>query len=276
MTRLLKTAQAEQKYFLVGHGCLGQALLANLLPHTNPAQIDRSDLASKSELQSLISSKISEDHKDLFFLLAVSDPAIESVAQQIIESLDPGDASINVHFVYFSASKKLKLPSSELKLSLSCFHPLYSFTGREISEKEWARVPFIYDSRNSISFRSAFAFWDNETFQLSQDRGPLYHALAVTGGNLPFNLIDKAAKQLSRDFNLPKKAVVPFLHSLLKNFESSEGPVATGPLGRQDAETLNEHLNAIKDSAILHTLYTKTIEEHWPDYFVKSDREAET
>lgn len=262
----LQTAWADRAYILIGNGNLGRVFAQELSTHIELLHLSRQLITNTVELKSKIQAHLHPEKTDVFVLTAVSDPAIESVSSAILRAVEDLQISTRVHFINFSASKKVKIPDSTIDVSSNGFHPLYSFNGREISAAEWQTVPFMYDKNNTVIFEQAFPFWKNPTFALSQERGPLYHAMAVTGGNMPFTLISEAASAMKQQFNLPKEAITPFLHSLLRNFESTDGPVATGPLGRKDGEAVKEHIQALEESPILQDLYKKMIEKYWPEF----------
>lgn len=255
-------------YFLVGQGNLGRVIHSQLKGRTSTILFDRRDFESHEGLRQKIQTHLAmlgdDSELEVFVLLAVSDPAIEELFEHFAMAMKDLAPSCKRHFIHFSASKITRN-------SINCFHPLYSFTGRAIEKAEWDSVPFIYDSENAIEFQDVFPFWRNKCYRISNERGPLYHALAVSGGNLPFTLIQHATQILQDKFNLPKEAVLPFIHSLLRNFEDSEGPVATGPLGRKDSEALREQLKALEPMPLLHSVYEKTIEKHWPEFIEEPD-----
>lgn len=136
------------------------------------------------------------------------------------------------------------------------FHPLYSFTHRDLSQAEFESIPFNVDPMQEKTFRDLLPELKNPVFEMSLARGALYHALCVSLGNLPQYIQNTSLQFMKQDFGLPPEALIPFLKSLLRNLEENSPELVSGPIARKDQITIEKHLTALSEkSPLLHEVY---------------------
>jgi len=120
-------------------------------------------------------------------------------------------------------------------------HPLQTFTkarGPEQLDGAWAAVTAERDDALRVGF------WLAETlglrpFQLADEGRASYHAGAAIASNYLVTLRD-AAGSLPEAAGAPPEALDPLMRRVIENhFE------LTGPIAREDWETLDRHLEAI-------------------------------
>jgi len=124
-------------------------------------------------------------------------------------------------------------------------HPLQSFTkarGAEQLDGAWAAVTAASSEARSIGF------WLAETlglraFELSDDRRAAYHAGAAIASNYLVTL-RAAAGRLLEAAGAPPEALDPLMRRVIDN-----GFELTGPIARGDWETVERHLEAIREHA---------------------------
>ena len=122
-------------------------------------------------------------------------------------------------------------------------HPLQSFTrarGPEQLDGAWAAVTAETDEAHEIGFWLA-----NELglapFALDDSERALYHAGAVVAASYLVTLHEAAAEMLEAA-GAPPEALVPMMRGVIENdFE------LTGPVIRGDGETVEAHLEAIRE-----------------------------
>ncbi len=252
--------ETRYKIYLLGQGRLGRQLSRYFKYLNEECEIlSRTDFLAKikksssDQLQNSPSTNLPSALP--LFLLAISDPDVPSVVQDIRECL-----GTNPVIVHFSASHKIP--------NAFGFHPLYSFTNRDLSLQELKTVPFVCDKGEKKFFHKFLPYIKNPVFELNSSKGPRYHALAVALANLPI-LVSQYASSCLNGEGLPKTALIPLLESVLNNFSVSSGEIASGPLGRKDSLTLDKHLKALKDDLFLKKIYSLAIEKEWPGYFAK-------
>lgn len=125
-------------------------------------------------------------------------------------------------------------------------HPLMTF-GPELYERGTYRtVPFIEEA-GSVGFSDVFPYLRNPSFRLDSSLKPLYHALCVMTGNFTTILWSKAIDTFTSTLGLSESVLHPYLRQTCLNIEANGASALTGPLARQDWETVSSNLNALRD-----------------------------
>jgi len=244
----------NKRYYLIGKGRLGLQLSRYFTKSQIPfAHLDRSSFSNTKSKDILAIAAAPENS---IVLLAISDPSIVEASEDLFSTYGE-----DLTVVHFSASVQNK----NLHSNFYGFHPLYSFTSRNLSSEEFEKVPFIADEGLSHKFTEIFPELRNPVYELNTVKDPLYHALAVLLGNLPITLSKLSADVLSKK-GLPREALIPFLESVLENFKDPNKAVASGPIARKDKSTLTKHLESLNDSPFLKSVYLSFIENEWPNF----------
>ena len=165
-------------------------------------------------------------------LLCVPDRAIATVARQI-----PSGAWL----AHTSGAAGLdELAPHTRRFAL---HPLQTFTherGPEQLDGAWAAVTAETDDALAAAVELA-RLLDVEPFELADEDRPLYHAGAVVAASFLVTLHDIAA-DLVATAGAPVEALVPLMRRTIDN-----GFEPTGPHVRGDRETVERHLEAIRE-----------------------------
>ncbi len=244
----MRQVPSKSIFALVGQGRVGRAWAAYLKARQLPFRV---------YTRASLLTRLQEDAPSLrAILLAVSDPNLESLVKDLHEAHIPGP------YVHFSGSRQ---PQGAWG-----FHPLFSFTDRNLKTEEFETIPFLCNPGEAAAFRDIFPELPNPVHELSRPRDSRYHALCVLLGNLPLLIQDQVARALGKDFGLPRNHMTPFLESLLKNFAEGEfAPSSTlvaGPVARKDRASVEAHLNALRSEPPLQSLYETLIAWGWPEF----------
>ena len=118
-------------------------------------------------------------------------------------------------------------------------------SARRLTLKEYRAVPFALGS-GSPSLKTLVPEFTNPCFRVEKKKKPLYHALCVLGGNLPFILWRKAFEGLRGEFGVPERHIRAYFRASLANFESDPVAGLSGPLQRGDEKTIKANMTALK------------------------------
>lgn len=126
-------------------------------------------------------------------------------------------------------------------------HPLNTFPPGRYGLDVYERTPFICE-KGTLSFREVFPRLTNPHFEIDREKKSLYHAMCVMSGNFTTILWEKAFSVFKEKLELPREALIPFLETTMRNLvRPHDHSQLTGPLARKDIETINAHLEALKD-----------------------------
>jgi hypothetical protein len=125
-------------------------------------------------------------------------------------------------------------------------HPLMSF-GQDLYDLEtYQRMSFVLEKgRGSIA--DLLPGIKNPWFDINSQDKALYHALCVLSGNFTVLLWEKLFSVFESRLSLPKEAALPYLQQITRNLMTSQSGVSvlTGPLTRNDQETIAANLQAL-------------------------------
>jgi predicted short-subunit dehydrogenase-like oxidoreductase (DUF2520 family) len=166
-------------------------------------------------------------------LLCVPDRAIAEVASEIA----PGPWIAHVS----GATPLSALAPHERRFSL---HPLLSITkarGPEQLDGGWAALAAETDEARATG-RELAALLGLRPFHLPDDQRALYHAAAAIASNYLVTLREIAGS-LIEAAGAPGEALDPLMRSVIEN-----GFELTGPIARGDWETVERHLDALREA----------------------------
>lgn len=124
-------------------------------------------------------------------------------------------------------------------------HPFMPFSERVLTLEQYRNIPFAL-SAGAPPLKELVPEFSNPYFRVRKGRKPLYHALCVLGGNLPFILWQKALEGLRGEFKVPEKHIRAYFRAALDNFENDPAAGLSGPLRRKDMTTIRANLKALK------------------------------
>lgn len=132
-------------------------------------------------------------------------------------------------------------------------HPLMTF-GERLESAAWYRaIPFVIES--PARWEDILPGWPNPHYSLPSARRPLYHALCALAGNSAFLLWRRIGDEFESSLGLPRAVLNPFLHQVVHNAGFGGRADFTGPVARQDWETVHAHLQALHPQPDLARAY---------------------
>ena len=174
--------------------------------------------------------------------LAISDSAISPFFEQHL-------IHYNGNVIHFSGA----LHDSRMK----CAHPLMTFPNELMPDSTYQQIYFALTGASTLS--EVLPGFTNSSFVLPEKEKPLYHALCVVAGNFPqllWNEIDQKRNALK----IPETAFNVYLQQSLNNFMKLKSSALTGPLVRNDLETIAKNTKALANTK-LQSIYTAFVKE---------------
>jgi 2-dehydropantoate 2-reductase len=181
----------------------------------------------------------------LFAWILVSDQAIEAVAHKL-QALVPTLSLMH-------ASGALSIRQS------TALHPLFTFHKELYDLDTYDQIPFTligsrWKDEPPIDQWFAQYFSLNPRLEVPVEGQALYHALCVLVSNFPQILWSMSTDVANRQLHLDSSAFEPIILQAAKNFLSAKDQAITGPLVRDDQETIATNLKAL-DGSSLHGIY---------------------
>jgi predicted short-subunit dehydrogenase-like oxidoreductase (DUF2520 family) len=175
--------------------------------------------------------------------LAVSDSAILQLS---------GATLAGQVVVHFSGSARVD--------GVYAAHPLMTF-GADLQAPDWyLRIPFVVDK--GVDFSKILPGLANMAAHLDPAGRALYHCLCALAGNSTFLLWQRIAIEFENSLQLPAGLMAPFLHQVVSNaLHPSAEHMATGPVARQDWNTVHSHLNSLAGKPQLLAAYRHFLEQ---------------
>jgi predicted short-subunit dehydrogenase-like oxidoreductase (DUF2520 family) len=215
-----------------------------------------------TELQSAVAEDIRKIRQhDGIYLIAVSDQAIESVAQQM-----PFVKGVVAHT---SGSTYLKVLSDKF-LKSGVFYPLQTFS--KLNPPVIEKVPFIIQGSEDWAqevLKSAVEILGSKAFFMTEEQRIKYHLSAVMVNNFSNHLITLTQDFLNAE-GLPSNLIYPLLEQTVNNvINNNAGELQTGPARRGDLNTINTHLTILKDVENpfleqIYRLFSESIRAYYP------------
>jgi predicted short-subunit dehydrogenase-like oxidoreductase (DUF2520 family) len=189
------------------------------------------------------------------FIIAVSDDAIQEVAQEIIL---PEDAIL----VHTSGGQPLSTLGYAATPHVGVFYPLQTFS--KAKKVDFRDVPIFLESDSDdvvkVLMKMGKALSSKVKRITSRDRKAL-HVAAVFASNFSNHMLSIAqeiAKKNGLDFELLKPLIAETLN---KSLSINPKDAQTGPAKRGDVETLDKHLEFLQDEPELAEIY-KIVSQH--------------
>lgn len=194
------------------------------------------------------------------FIIATSDEAIKSIAQEIIL---PEDATL----VHTSGSQSLSELEFSATSNVGVFYPLQSFSKQK--KVDFKSVPIFIESHNqqtddllSLVAKSI----SNQVIKIaSQDRMAL-HVAAIFASNFTNHMLT-LSKNILQQNSLNFEWLKPLIaETIQKSLAIGPDHAQTGPASRGDLEILDKHLEFLKGDEALAEIY-KIVSQHIVDTY---------
>lgn len=132
-------------------------------------------------------------------------------------------------------------------------HPLMTFSSELYSLEQYHAIPFVIDE-NAPDFASLLPGFSNKHVRINKSQKAKYHALCVLAGNFSCLLWQALFKTFVDEFNIPQETAYPYLKQQMQNLISDADTALTGPLVRNDKETIKRNITALQGDP-LQALY---------------------
>lgn len=189
------------------------------------------------------------------FFIAVSDSAIESIAQEIILP----DGALLIHT---SGSISIEALNFAASAATGVFYPLQSFSKNR--KAEFKSLPIFVESEDDeaeeLLFEMGRALGGNIQKISSEQRAAL-HLAATFASNFSNHML-MAAERLSQKHNLSFAWLKPLIRETIeKSLVLGPFEAQTGPAKRGDLPVLDKHLELLNDDEKLSEIY-RVISQH--------------
>ncbi|WP_440616831.1 DUF2520 domain-containing protein [Cysteiniphilum sp. 6C5] len=174
------------------------------------------------------------DQSDII-LLAISDDAIDSFLDNHRQLND----KLCVHFSGTLVSQN----------ALS-YHPLMTFPSQPYDFDFYQKILFVGEEKTP-AFSTIFPQLTNPSIQIPQAKKAYYHALCVMANNFTTLLWQKFFNEMTTTFNASLNDIKPYLKQTLLNIDSDYNNALTGPLKRQDLQTIKRNLEALEEDGFV-------------------------
>lgn len=162
-------------------------------------------------------------------LLLISDDAIEGFIAEHIKNSN----SLCIHF-----------SGSLISDHAYGAHPLTTFSEDLYDTDQYHAIPFILDE-DAPAFELLLPGLPNQHARLPKSLKAKYHALCVLSGNFSCMLWQKLFSVFETEFHFPPSIAFPYLLQQTKNLISNNKTALTGPLVRNDVNTIEKNIAAL-------------------------------
>ncbi len=170
------------------------------------------------------------EHEETYFWLAISDDALIEIATKIQK------ITKNAKFIHSSGVQGFK--------NFYKFHPLFSFSNQLYLKEKYFEIPWaLNELSNQSNLKNIFSFI-HKSFLIEDKNAELYHALAVVSSNFPA-ILWAECKKLSEENGIPFQIYLPLVLQTLENISLHGSKALTGPLVRNDEDTIRKHLQIL-------------------------------
>lgn len=194
------------------------------------------------------------------FIIAVSDDAIPEVLSKLIL---PSDAIL----VHTSGSQPLEVLGDFVTPNTGVFYPLQTFTRKR--PVDFSVVPFFVEGaepsveKTLMSMAKALS---KKVVRATSDDRRVLHAAAVFASNFTNHMLT-IAKGIMTSNKLSYDLLKPLIaETLNKSLEIGPEKAQTGPAKRGDLETLDKHMELLKDTPEVAEIY-RIISQHIVDSY---------
>ena len=122
-------------------------------------------------------------------------------------------------------------------------HPLMTFADQLYELETYQSIPFMCEAGHS--FGELFHGLPNPHFTINVEDKAHYHALCVMAGNFVQVLWKGVSDRFERELGLPVEALHPYLNQLTENFVQTPETALTGPLTRNDQQTVARNIRRL-------------------------------
>ena len=143
-------------------------------------------------------------------------------------------------------------------------HPLMTFGSSLYASEFYPSIPLVIDQA-APAFAELLPGLTNPHAYLDANLKPQYHAFCVLAANFSCMLWQKLFRGFEQDLQLPQDLAHPFLVRQMANLLENPAGALTGPLVRNDQDTIQKNLLALKGDAF-QAVYQSFVECYQHEY----------
>lgn len=204
--------------------------------------------------------------KDLDSLIEVSDTLFITTGDGAIKNVWDCIAAKNVKgkvICHFSGSLSSDIFSNKESAGVvvCSVHPIYAFSNKFTAYQNLTEALFTVegDSEALSRMQELFAMLPNRVVSIPTETKGKYHAAASVASNQLTGLLWMAI-ELLKETGITEKTAYEMLEPLVKNsvnsiFSNGCKEALTGPIERNDLETVKKHLVALENNALWNQAY---------------------
>ncbi len=251
---------------LIGAGKLGQQVMKSFINAqilSLEAVCNQSLASSQQAVERLGQGKACASVQQLpvcdVLFLAVPDNKISHICQELLTWGFLDNVKIILHFSGALSSGILK-PLQIQRQAIASLHPLKSFQTDHLEENSLKNVDCIMEGDYSalLWIEASLKILHARVHKIDSRKKTIYHAAASISANYLTTLADISFQFFVEagisEENAPQM-IAGLMQSCIHNFSSKQRPIGaiTGPLIREDYETIRMHCEAIEDSLLLES-----------------------
>ena len=165
---------------------------------------------------------------------------------------DKAIAALLIQYPFLHEKQLIHCSGSVCIPGVAGAHPLMTFTDHLYELDTYQKVPFILEA--GPGFDQLFPGLPNQHFVINVEDKARYHAMCVMAGNFSQLLWKGISDRFEQQFELPAETLHPYLKRVVENFIQTPESALTGPLTRNDQQTIDRNLNSF-DGDPLQNLY---------------------
>ncbi len=143
-------------------------------------------------------------------------------------------------------------------------HPLMTFAHELYAVDLYQKIPFVVE-RGAPAFAELFPALPNPSFVIAREQKALYHSLCVAANNFTTLLWQKFFDEMQSRWDIPAASLQPFLRQTFANLELSYETALTGPLARNDVNTIRDNVAALEGDSF-QKIYQACVEVFTNEY----------
>ena len=187
--------------------------------------------------------------KSSVFIIAVSDDIIDDVSQEIAL---PGEAVL----VHTSGSHAVSVLDYAAALDLGVFYPLQTFT--KSRKVDFNSIPIFIECESANAEKLLMAMAKSiskNVFKIRPEERQALHVSAVFASNFTNHML-YVAQEIMKENSLSFDWLKPLISEMIaKSLSIGPENAQTGPARRGDLETLDRHMDFLKDDEAVSELY---------------------
>jgi predicted short-subunit dehydrogenase-like oxidoreductase (DUF2520 family) len=189
---------------------------------------------------------------DGIVFIAVPDDALREVVSRLCADQRATSTAVVLH-TSGALPGEILAPLRQFGAAIGSFHPLMLFPRGRSTGNEFTDCPIAIEGdkrATSLALKMARAL-KAKPFSIPIEKKTLYHIAAVFASNYFVTLLS-AVERTAAALNIPREEIVALFQPLIRQtldavVRTSPHAALTGPIARNDRDTIRRHLDALRD-----------------------------